>query len=372
MYLLGLIDFAAAVQGFLLGYFLLRRHGRSLQHRTLAGLVFAMSFVLLGAVLSLSGQHRQWPHLIRSVDPLVLLFGPLLYFHVHAATRGKLPKLAVLHVLPFVAYLLYSVPFYMQPGEKKIALIEQVMSTGLSPALGTLIIIRTAHMLCYTVISLALLRGFQRDLREVYSNVAERDLHRSVWFLHGYIAVTLGHLIIIATSMFLRVDLILANGIYGLLLGVCVYALAYVIWPHPVGGEALKPGPVAPAVKRPGRTVYHLSEDQFKVISSKMVAALEVEKAYLDGDLTIAQLSERMTVPTYQVSEAISRYYRSNFFDTVNRLRVEEAKRRLTDPGHAAYSIVAIAEDSGFNSKSSFNTAFKKHTGTTPSQFRMN
>lgn len=379
MYLLGLIDFAAGVQGFLMGYFLLLRHRRSLPHRSLAFLVIAMSIVLVWAVLSLSGQHRAWPHLIRNADPVVLLLGPLLYFHVHAATRGTMPRWAILHFIPFAGYVVSLVPFYLLSGEEKIALVEEVISTGLSPQLLVALIIRAAHMFCYTVISLVLLRRFQRDLREAYSNVEERDLHRSAWLLYGYIGVTLGLFTIIVIGMFMHVDLILANGIFALLLGLCVYALAYVSWPPPAtrlpdgqGNEAPKPALAPTPVKRSGRAVHHLSEDQFKVLSSRMILALELEKAYLDGDLTIAQLSERMAVPTYQVSEAINRHYRCNFFDTVNRLRVEEAKRRLTDPEHSAYSIVAIAMDSGFNTKSSFNTAFKRYTGTTPSQFRLN
>jgi AraC-like DNA-binding protein len=372
MYLLALIIFAAAVQGILLSYFLLRRRGRSLQHRSLAALVITIALVLLGAIIGLSGLYREWPHVIRYSDPLVLVIGPLLYFHVHAATRGKLPPFAWLHFLPVVLYLIYIAPFYMLSGAEKIAKVEQAMSTRLSSGLTMLLTIRMSLMLGYSVLSLVLLRRFQRGLQDLYSNVEERDLHRSAQFLAGYIAITIGSSIIIAASIYMQVSLVVANAIFSLLLAACVYGLSYASWPH-ANEPAITPiTPSAPVSPRPQRSIHHLSEDQFKVISSKMIAALELDKAYLDGDLTIAQLSERMTVPAYQVSEAISRHYRSNFFDAVNRLRVEEVKRRLTDPEHSVYSIVGIAMDSGFNSKSSFNAAFKKYTGTTPSQFRLN
>jgi AraC-like DNA-binding protein len=236
---------------------------------------------------------------------------------------------------------------------------------------------------------LYLIRRFQRRLRDQYSKVGERDLHRSVWFLWGYIGVTLGMMAILVLAMFLRIDVILANGVFGLLLGACVYALAYVSWPHARGTEApmaatlpttalptTMPSVATDTVRpdtasdRPRRSVHYLSDQQFASLTERMVQGLEVEKAYLDGDLTLAQLSGRMDAPAHQVSEVISRYYRCNFFDAVNRLRVDEVKRRLVDPQFASYSILGISMDAGFNSKSSFNTAFRKHTGTTPSEFR--
>ena len=78
MLVLALLNFAAAAQGFLLAFFLLRRHGRSLQQRMLAFLVAIMSVVVLWSMLLLTGQYREWPHLLRIADPLGLLLGPLL------------------------------------------------------------------------------------------------------------------------------------------------------------------------------------------------------------------------------------------------------------------------------------------------------
>jgi hypothetical protein len=146
MRLLALVDFAAAAQGLLMAYFLLRRHGRSLQQRLLALLVLDISILLLGAVLGLSGYYRQWPYLIRVADPFVLLFGPLLYCHVYVVTRGSLPRMAVAHFIPFVAYVLSILPFYALPASEKVAMMEQVMGMRIAPPLVTLLVVRIVHM----------------------------------------------------------------------------------------------------------------------------------------------------------------------------------------------------------------------------------
>jgi AraC-like DNA-binding protein len=70
------------------------------------------------------------------------------------------------------------------------------------------------------------------------------------------------------------------------------------------------------------------------------------------------------------LSELISRTYNESFFDFINRHRIEEIKLRIEDPAHDSYSLLGIAMDCGFNSKSSFYTAFKKFTGITPSEYR--
>jgi AraC-like DNA-binding protein len=73
---------------------------------------------------------------------------------------------------------------------------------------------------------------------------------------------------------------------------------------------------------------------------------------------------------THNLSEILNTRLNQNFYDFINRYRVEEVKKRLSENDSGKFSLIAIAFDSGFNSKSSFNTIFKKLTGVTPSQFR--
>lgn len=96
---------------------------------------------------------------------------------------------------------------------------------------------------------------------------------------------------------------------------------------------------------------------------------MEENKPYLDRELTIYDLSEQLDIPRHSLSEVINEYLGKNFYTLVNGYRVEEFKRRIRDPEYRQLTILAIAYDAGFNSKSSFNTIFKEVTGMTPSEY---
>jgi AraC-like DNA-binding protein len=84
----------------------------------------------------------------------------------------------------------------------------------------------------------------------------------------------------------------------------------------------------------------------------------------------LQKLAERLGISPHHLSQVINERLNQNFFDFVNQYRVGEAKRQLLDAKKKHYSIMAIAGDVGFNSKSAFNAAFKKHANVTPSEWR--
>lgn len=97
---------------------------------------------------------------------------------------------------------------------------------------------------------------------------------------------------------------------------------------------------------------------------------MDDEKPYLNGDLTISDLARRTGIPRHYITEVLNEKHGRNFFTFVNEYRVREVISRINDPKYQHYTILAIAFDSGFNSKSTFNTFFKAYTGKTPSDFR--
>lgn len=94
------------------------------------------------------------------------------------------------------------------------------------------------------------------------------------------------------------------------------------------------------------------------------------EQRYLDPYLSLETLSREMNASTSRLSKLINTYSKGNFSDYINELRVQEAKKLLSHPDYGTYTIVAIGLECGFNSKSTFYSAFKKFTGKTPTQFR--
>ena len=102
-----------------------------------------------------------------------------------------------------------------------------------------------------------------------------------------------------------------------------------------------------------------------KLIEDHMITS----KPFLDRELTIFDLSDQLKIPRHFLSEIINEHMGKNFYNLVNDYRIEEVKKRLEDPQFRNLTILAIAYDSGFNAKSSFNTIFKEKTGMTPTDY---
>jgi AraC-like DNA-binding protein len=98
---------------------------------------------------------------------------------------------------------------------------------------------------------------------------------------------------------------------------------------------------------------------------------MEKEKPYLDPDLTIIDLSERLNIPRHHLTQVINERLEKNFYLFVNEYRIREAKEIMGDPEFSDHTILRIAFDSGFNSKSVFNSIFKKLTNHTPTEYRL-
>jgi AraC-like DNA-binding protein len=102
---------------------------------------------------------------------------------------------------------------------------------------------------------------------------------------------------------------------------------------------------------------------------NKIRKFMVIEKPYLNRELTIYNLSDQLKISRHILSEVINEHMGMNFYNLVNEYRVNEVKERMKSDAMKHLTILAIAYDSGFNSKSSFNTIFKEKTGQTPSEY---
>jgi AraC-like DNA-binding protein len=99
---------------------------------------------------------------------------------------------------------------------------------------------------------------------------------------------------------------------------------------------------------------------------------MENEKPFHDLELTLTSLATQVEIGRNQLSELINSGTGGNFYDFVNKYRVEEVKQLMENPKFKDYTLLAIAFEAGFPSKSTFNSIFKKFTGLTPSEYRLN
>ena len=112
-----------------------------------------------------------------------------------------------------------------------------------------------------------------------------------------------------------------------------------------------------------------LKNEDVADLVNKIRKYMVIKKPYLDRDLTIYNLSDQLRISRHTLSEVINEHMGMNFYNLVNEYRVKEVKQRMKDEDYRQLTILGIAYDSGFNSKSSFNTIFKEKTGLTPSQY---
>ena len=111
-----------------------------------------------------------------------------------------------------------------------------------------------------------------------------------------------------------------------------------------------------------------ISDEELLKIKTQLENIMVLQEPYLDSELNLIKLAEMLSVSTHHLSYVINTGFNKNFFQYVNEFRVEYAKILLKKD--SKLSILGIAYESGFNSKTSFNTTFKKVTGLTPSEFK--
>ena len=109
-------------------------------------------------------------------------------------------------------------------------------------------------------------------------------------------------------------------------------------------------------------------KEESERLFTRLKAYVEKEKPYLNADLKMSDVASALECSTVKMSQLLNIYAEQNYYDFINRYRLEEFKRRLDDPKYANYTLVALSEMCGFK-KSSFFSTFKKMEGCTPSEY---
>ncbi len=113
-----------------------------------------------------------------------------------------------------------------------------------------------------------------------------------------------------------------------------------------------------------------LNDAMLESYSEKIIAFMEDDKGFMDSNLSLSVISEKLHIPKQYISEILNVHFNTNFQDFVNGYRIEEFIDKLNNPEYANLTLVGIANEVGFNSKSNFYTAFKKAKGLTPTEYR--
>lgn len=365
--LLVVLSLLGAVQGILLAVALFTvKRGNRIASRLLAGFVFVASIVILGGVLRSQGYVLDLPHLSRVHDPFSFLAGPLLYLYLKTLIEkpAAFARKNFLHFIPFAVCVVYLVPYYVQNTAVKLQdMRAEVEEIGLGEWYYVRSAVLIAQFLIYLFAIVWMLVKYSKQAK-----AKKIQIDKAVYFQIKFLVISTGLLWVIGVLRY-ALDPTPRTNLVTLLGGaVVVYALGYIclVKPEVAGREERdeSPGP-----KYESST---LSSQRAERHLQKLLQIMESEKLYTDCELSLQKVAARLSIPPHHLSQIINERLNQSFSDFVNLYRVEEVKRNLLDPSKKHYSLLAIAEDSGFNSKSSFNSVFKKYTNITPSEFREN
>lgn len=336
---------------------------RRLANTFLALLIFFYALIVVNIVLVNVLKDQNLLHVFRYIQ-LEMLYGigPTLYFYTKCITNPdfKFKHKHYLHFIPLVLEFIFYRTVIYRLGSDGLYLNE--MSTY-SYIYLTQQWLGVISILIYSFICLTILIKHQKKLKEYYSkieNISLKWLQTPIIIYASYFI--LWNLLTQVDRFFFDLNLreyyFLPNFV---ILSIATCWLGF-------KGYVQKERDFVSLKSIPKKTKTNTTEKD-KIFISKLNDLLKTQKPYLNPELNLSTLSEMLEMKPKQVSAKINSNYSQNFYDLVNSYRVKEFQERLKSSSLEKFSLLGLAFDSGFNSKSTFNNAFKKHTQLTPSQY---
>jgi AraC-like DNA-binding protein len=379
-----------AVQGLLLAAVLVAHRTNRVANRLLAALMAVFTISLASVLYYASGLTYEYPHLFGISYPLPWVFGPLVYLYTLAASdrAWRFRARHALHFAPVIAVVIVTLPIYLMSGSDKMALFDRLQAGDVPTVLAVLEPTKYLSGLAYSVATVLLLRRHGRRVRDSYSNTERVNLRWLLALAGAAAAIWLFATVTEAAGVLSGSARSNGPDLDALAVALLVYAIGYMglrqpeifrydvpppkasaasapTEPAPEGGAEQPAEPTDPRQPRTG-----LGEREAARLKADLLALMEREHLHRDPELTLASLAEALSSTPHKVSELLNAELGQTFYDFVNGYRVDEVRRRLAEPKAKQLSVLALAMDAGFASKSTFNDVFKKRTGQTPSTYR--
>jgi AraC-like DNA-binding protein len=323
--------------------------------------------------LAITGEIFAYPHLLGYEKLLPLLHGPCLYLYSISFTRKECWSWkTILHLIPFLMGFVLIFPFLVLDATTKMDVYQNngIGFTGTSKALlvGALL-----SGFFYSALTLREILLHEKKIKNNYSQIEKINLQ---WLLRLTIGLSLIWVVVfIAPDPYIYtacVIYVLVIGYYGIKQTSIFAALPA---EHPPT-EAITILTTEPGDDNSnGSAKYEkslLKEPQMEMIKSQLELLMHEKKWFLTPELTLTMVANQLQVHPNALSQVINRTEQKNFFDYINYLRIEEFKKKLAIPENEQYTIIALAYECGFNSKTAFNRNFKTFTGCSPSEYRKN
>ncbi|MEL6636960.1 MAG: AraC family transcriptional regulator [Bacteroidota bacterium] len=356
----------------MVGFLLTVPSTRPLGNRLLAALIFVTALTIS---VFFYGYFIQIPYALDKLrDDIGILVGPLLYLYVLASIYQdfRLRPVHLWHLAPLLVTLLLFLPnFYLVSSAEQNTFLSDYYTHWEARAA---IVLGYLQAIFYILLTFWTLGKAKKVLLENYSD-SRLLVYRWLYQLNSL------NLLLFSFSLFKQVyrhtgpSADAFNLVRVIMVLLLLFFFLYIIrkalyYPQLFRGINSELRAVSALVTEQAAPVAAEldAEDQQKI--DQLRAFMESEKPYLDSSLTLQKLARHCGMAANELSILINHKAGQHFFDFVNEYRIREAQAQLRDPDQKQRTILEILYAVGFNSKSSFNTAFKKYSGMTPSAYR--
>lgn len=302
----------------------------------------------------------QFPHLIRTHIPFLFCIPPLYYFYIKSLfdQHLKIRRSIFLHFLPALSIAVFFAPFYLGSSTTKLYYVlndfypYHYLQAGLFYTLFTIYFIIVIIHISKYIFNIRNLVGINKKI--------------TVWCIE-FIVITVMALVFTFIPLFFsfKIQSILYVPLFNALIYLII--LVKMVFQPEIFRELKELKQLIEENKRYKKELINSTEAE--LLLSKLREAMEHSRLFLNQHLSITQLSELLQIPTHHISRVINERLNTNFNDFINYYRIEEAKKRIVSSQINYLTIEGIAKEVGFNSKTTFYSAFKKFTSQTPQQF---
>ncbi len=363
--------FLGIVQGVFLLIFFLSKENRKVKANLFHGLMLLSIVACISEIFLMhTGYIVYCLFLVDFSEAFGLAIGPCFYLLVVSLTQDKITWRSYIHLLFPVIYFFLQLPFLILPDDAKYnAWISSYhpdwqfrpFEYSYDPQLFWV----TDHCTEISLISLSfysilgliqIFKAFNKK-REPLWRPVNPVLKFLRWEVITIVSVVIG---IIVVKLFFEQDT--GDHLFASYITLTIYFTSFRIIQH---SGFFKQASLSPPQRYKGSTV---TVETQKDLLAKLDRLMSGEKPFLKSDFSLPDLARQLGTSVHILSQAINESLGKNFFEMVAEYRVAEAKKLLKDQPNI--KVEEIAEQVGYNSKSSFNTVFKKLTGATPSEFR--
>lgn len=305
------------------------------------------------------------PSLLGLEIPLPLIHGVLLFFYVSAVTN-QFPKKAwmvLLHLLPISVGYIYLIPMILSTPEQKIALFNNGFEGYQSFMKYGLILIFLSGIV-YVLWCSILLQRHKKNIHNQFSDIEEVSLSWLQFLVYG-----LG--LIWSIVIFTNTDAYIFSGVtvFVILIGFFGVQQRSIFVSQEAVLSPKEDNPPEALAEKPKYARSGLKDELADDIYRKLLHLFTHDEYYKRNELSLNELATELNTPSNYLSQIINEQEGKNFYDFVNAFRLEEFKQLIKNQKNEEFTLLALAYEAGFNSKSSFNRYFKKQTGQTPSEY---